>query len=149
MERLGSRKGKKSIIVKVFERCRSLGHRRSSAAAATPKSKPWDRSKSTGRQRAPEGCFTVYVGPTKERFVVRMECVNHPLFRMLLDQAEMVYGFTSPGPLQLPCDVDVFNKILCEMDQEMMAPPTCSFAKCYSTGYRLLSPPRLIVSDHL
>ncbi|URD81287.1 Auxin responsive protein [Musa troglodytarum] len=134
MERLGSRKGKKSIIVKVFERCRSLGHRRSS---------------STGRQRAPEGCFTVYVGPTKERFVVRMECVNHPLFRMLLDEAEMVYGFTSPGPLQLPCDVDVFNKILCEMDQEMMAPPSCGFAKCYSTGYRLLSPPRLIVADHL
>ena len=30
----------------------------------------------------PEGCFSVYVGPERERFVVHTECVNHQLFQM-------------------------------------------------------------------
>ena len=32
---------------------------------------------------APKGCFSVYVGPAKQRFVIKAKCANHPLFKML------------------------------------------------------------------
>lgn len=67
-------------------------------------------------QVAPTGCFSVYVGPDRERFVIKTEYVNHPLFKMLLEDAESEYGFNCDGPLQLPCDVDLFYKVLAEMD---------------------------------
>ncbi|KAG8054118.1 hypothetical protein GUJ93_ZPchr0001g30253 [Zizania palustris] len=64
------------------------------------------------------GCFSVYVGPERERFVVRAECANHPLFRRLLDDAERVYGYASQGPLSLPCDVDAFLDVLWQMEHD-------------------------------
>ncbi|WOL02469.1 auxin-responsive protein SAUR72-like [Canna indica] len=148
-------KEKKGLIVKAFERCRSLARRRGrpSSDVATPRSKPWQRSKSAGG-RLRGGCFTVYVGPSKERFVIKMECVSHPLFKVLLDEAEVAYGFASPGPVELPCDVELFHKVMCEIDQEMAAArrSDCGFVRCYSAGssqYQLLTPSRLIVSGHL
>lgn len=68
------------------------------------------------RRVAPTGCFTVYVGAEKQRFVIKTEYANHPLFKMLLEDAELEYGFSSEGPLLLPCNVDLFCKILAEMD---------------------------------
>ncbi|XP_008791133.2 auxin-induced protein X15-like [Phoenix dactylifera] len=110
-----------------------------------PKSKSWQRSRSTVKhQIAPEGYFTVYVGSNKERFVIKMECMNHPLFKNLLDEAEMEYGFKSEGPLELPCDVELFYQVLRGIDQEMMASPKCGFARS-SSGYRIFSPSRLLV----
>ncbi|KAE8803967.1 hypothetical protein D1007_20126 [Hordeum vulgare] len=54
-----------------LERCRSgLNSGGRSSAAVAP------------------GCFSVYVGPERERFVVCADCTNHPLFRCLLDDAE-------------------------------------------------------------
>ncbi|KAG1370165.1 indole-3-acetic acid-induced protein ARG7-like [Cocos nucifera] len=144
MERVDNYKGKKGLILKTLGRCCSLGHRRSHTTSM-PKSKSWQRSSSTVKHRiAPGGYFSVYVGPNKERFVIKMECVNHPLFKDLLDEAEMEYGFKSEGPLELPCDVDLFCRVLCEIDQEMIASPKCGFAKI-SNGYRLLSPTRVMV----
>ncbi|KAG8379464.1 hypothetical protein BUALT_Bualt07G0091200 [Buddleja alternifolia] len=70
------------------------------------------------RQVAPTGCFSVYVGPEKQRFVMKTEYVNHPLFKMLLEDAELEYGFTSEGPLLLPCEVDLFCHILAEIDSD-------------------------------
>ena len=61
---------------------------------------------------APDGCFAVYVGPDRARFVIKTEFINHPLFRMLLDDAEKEYGFDFAGPLTLPCEVAVFRSIL-------------------------------------
>lgn len=106
MERVENYRGKKCLILKTLERC--FGH----------------RFTSTVKHRvAPGGYFSVYVGSNKERFVIKVECTNHPLFKNLLDEAEMVYGFKSEGPLELPCDVDLFHQVLCEIDQEMMASP--------------------------
>ncbi|KAI6682700.1 hypothetical protein NL676_028613 [Syzygium grande] len=66
----------------------------------------------------PAGCFPVYVGEgdQKERFVVKMEYVNHPLFKSLLEDAVSEYGFRSRGPLSLPCHPNFFFKVLAEME---------------------------------
>ncbi|KAE8715990.1 hypothetical protein F3Y22_tig00110156pilonHSYRG00128 [Hibiscus syriacus] len=78
---------------------------------------------------APEGCFFVYVGPQRRRFVIKAKIANHPSFRTLLRDAELEYGFTNEGPLLLPCDVDLFSRVLAEIekgdDREMT--PICSF----------------------
>lgn len=76
-----------------------------------------DSKKAKSRpQVTPTGCFSVYVGPEKRRFVIKTEYVNHPLFKMLLEDAELEYGFRNDGPLQLPCEVDLFCKVLAEME---------------------------------
>lgn len=106
--------------------------------------------KAGGGGVAPTGCFPVYVGPTRQRFVVRAEFANHPLFKMLLEDAEMEYGFTSEGPLLLPCEVDLFCKVLGEMDcdddhQGGFGYASCSpFNRMGKHGYGLLTPPRLL-----
>ncbi|KAK8537715.1 hypothetical protein V6N13_096477 [Hibiscus sabdariffa] len=90
---------------------------------------------------APEGCFFVYVGPERERFTIKTEDVNHPLFRMLLEDAEREYGFSNEGPLLLPCEVDLFNQVIAEIkdgdDPDMT--PLCSFACSPSPSRRSTS----------
>ena len=61
---------------------------------------------------APEGYLAIYVRPGRTRFVIKTESVNHPLFRVLLEEAEKEYGFVCAGPLTLPCDVTVFHRII-------------------------------------
>lgn len=41
---------------------------------------------------------------------------HHPLFKMLLEEAEMEYGFDIQGPIQLPCDVEFFRQVLAEIE---------------------------------
>ncbi|KAJ0085527.1 hypothetical protein Patl1_09285 [Pistacia atlantica] len=54
----------------------------------------------------------VCVGSSYRRFVVRATYLNHPFFKKLLVQAEEEYGFTSQGPLAIPCDESVFEEVL-------------------------------------
>jgi SAUR family protein len=90
-------KGRKSgLITKTLDRCRS-----------TPV-----------RQKPVEGCFSVYVGTGRERFVVRTECVNHPLFQVLLEEAEEEFGYAATGPLELPCGTEAFAKVLEQIKEE-------------------------------
>ena len=134
--------GRKSgLILRTLQRCKSG----LSAAAASGRS-----------PSSPPGCFSVYVGPERERFVVRAECANHPLFRRLLDDAEREYGYAAQGPLALPgCDVDAFLDVLWQMEnadaddggQQQVAgaasSPICglhSGSKGRAAGYRMLSP---------
>lgn len=143
---------KLSQILKTFARCKSVrGDKKALEVPFAPmsKSRSWPRSaslkedKNRSKKRVtPQGCFTVYVGPEKERFVLKTKCVNHPLFKMLLEEAEMEYGYSANGPLSLPCDVDLFHKILCEMDGDKI-PQGCHFAKRYTAYHQLLSPSRL------
>jgi SAUR family protein len=70
------------------------------------------------RQKPAEGCFSVYVGTERERFVVRTECVNHPLFQVLLEEAEEEFGYTATGPLELPCDAEAFTRVLEQIKEE-------------------------------
>jgi SAUR family protein len=153
-------KGKKNLLLKTWHRCRSLPREKSTSTTS-------NLSKSqSGNQVAPEGCFSVYVGPEKQRFVIKTKYANHPLFKMLLEDAEEEYGYNSEGPLLLPCDVDLFCKVLAEMDhKEEEIVPSCGFAhgscspftpgrrvgksgnmaKVYgSYGYGLLTPSRLL-----
>lgn len=149
MEVVSNEKGKKgNLIVKTWERCKSIGR----ARALSKKSKSWPsmdaslkEEKRTRKNRvAPEGCFSVYVGPRRQRFVIKTEYANHPLFKILLEEAESEYGFNSEGPLVLPCNVDLFCKVLLAMDDgDNKIRQGCSFAKGYGS-YRLLSPPRMI-----
>ncbi|KAG6404175.1 hypothetical protein SASPL_136415 [Salvia splendens] len=116
---------------------------------------------------APAGCFTVYVGPEKQRFVIKTEYANHPLFKMLLDDAELEYGYNCDGPLLLPCDVDLFSGIIAEIDGDERASGLLHACSCSpfvnpaqrlgkasdmakSCGaYGLLTPPRLVGIDRV
>ncbi|ERN06272.1 hypothetical protein AMTRI_Chr06g170210 [Amborella trichopoda] len=145
-------KGKSSKLDRILQK---LGRSRSVHNQKPPKpllpdskSKSWPRSRSlkekTSVQKgkvAPEGCFTVYVGSEKERFVLKTDYINHPLFRVLLEEAEMEYGFNSDGPLVLPCEVDYFNQVLIEMHNDKIH-GGCAFPKGLN-GYQLLSPTRI------
>jgi SAUR family protein len=130
---------RKSLVSRTLERCRSgLGGK---ASAVAP------------------GCFSVYVGPERERFVVRADRANHPLFRQLLDDAEREYGYAAQGPLALPCAVDAFLDVLWHMDNDRdhdhddggitaaAVSPICGLQrggggsnKGRAAGYRMLSP---------
>lgn len=121
-------KGKKNLIVKTWERCQSFGALNKMLSSPSPrkslrKTKSWDstikpsvdEAQKNKCKVAPQGCFSVYVGPQKQRFAVKIELANHPLFKMLLEDAELEYGYNSAGPILLPCDVDLFHKMLAEM----------------------------------
>ncbi|OWM89795.1 auxin-responsive protein SAUR71-like [Punica granatum] len=153
---------KKSLIIRTWERCKSLGHGRGGGGdragyfggRLTRKSLSWHSSNSMDeenrgnkRRVVPEGCFSVYVGPQRQKFVVKTEYANHPLFRMLLEEAEAEYGYSSGGPIELPCDVQVFYRVLVEMDSDDRITGKrhgCGLAKGYESAYRLLSPSRMI-----
>ncbi|XP_015865834.3 auxin-responsive protein SAUR71 [Ziziphus jujuba] len=127
-------KWKKNLFCKAWERCLSLGNGGSSSSSSSLmnllrrcRTTPSERKQK--RKVAPRGCFSVYVGELKQRFVVKAELANHPLFKMLLEDAEMEYGFNSEGPILLDCDVDLFYKVLAEMesgDEDFAASPNCS-----------------------
>ncbi|RLM69441.1 uncharacterized protein C2845_PM17G04440 [Panicum miliaceum] len=80
---------------------------------------------------AAAGCFSVYVGAGRERFVVPVERANHRLFRRLLDDAELEYGCAAQGPLALPgCDVDAFLGVMSQMEHrddgdDVLSPAMC------------------------
>ncbi|KAF8018387.1 hypothetical protein BT93_H3314 [Corymbia citriodora subsp. variegata] len=172
------RKPKRGLIFKTWERCKTLGRAGKSSSKARPthgpslakKSKSWSgswpsllkevdvpapRRGSSVKQRrpaVPEGCFSVYVGPEKQRFVVRTECANHPLFQMLLEEAESEFGYSSGGPIELPCNVDLFYRVLIEMDCDGDGDGSgrgrrlgCGYGV---TAYQLLSPARMIAVGH-
>jgi SAUR family protein len=128
---------RKSLVSRTLERCRS------------------GITSDAGKPSTVAGCFSVYVGPERERFVVRADRANHPLFRRLLDDAESEYGYAAQGPLALPCSVDAFLDVLWHMDHDhdhdggdnAVAPlssPICGMqrggSKSRSAGYRVLSP---------
>ncbi|XP_062208722.1 auxin-responsive protein SAUR50-like [Phragmites australis] len=132
---------RKSLISRTLDRCKS----------------GLSAGGSAGRVASPvAGCFSVYVGPERERFVVRAKCANHPLFRRLLDDAEREYGYAAQGPLALPgCDVDEFLDVLWQMERDGVgdgcgdvpaaasSSPICglrSGSKGRAAGYRMLSP---------
>lgn len=149
---------KKSLIIKTWERCKSLGRGGrggggESGGRLSKKSLSWHgRSPDEGgqgnrRRVAPEGCFSVYVGPEKQKFIVKTEYANHPLFRALLEEAEAEFGYCSGGPIELPCDVQVFYRVLMEMDSDdgfAGKRHGCGLRKGHGGGYRLLSPSRMI-----
>ncbi|CAN6976957.1 unnamed protein product [Brassica oleracea var. botrytis] len=170
--------------METWRKMKSFGHKSSSITASITKSKSWNGSahlenannkESTGNIKKkspppppPHGCFTVYVGPTKQRVVVKTKLLNHPLFKNLLEEAEAEYGYRRDGPIVLPCEVDFFYKVLANMkfngdeydeeeedDDGMINPPICGLGSPYrcagldsmgvrrSGSYKLLRSPSL------
>ncbi|CAI9754024.1 unnamed protein product [Fraxinus pennsylvanica] len=150
-----NRQAKSSMKIK-FSKSNSWNYRTAKASASTKD----DKRLKTKHQVAPNGCFSVYVGPEKQRFVIKIEYANHPLFKMLLEDAELEYGFNSEGPLMLPCDVDLFWKVLAEMDRSEETNHSCGgfvhgscspFSPALGSrrsSYSLLTPPRLLKINH-
>lgn len=69
-------------------------------------------SDSTSSIRVPEGYLPVYVGEEMERFVVRADLLNHPLFINLLNKSAQEYGYQQKGVLRIPCHVIVFGRLI-------------------------------------
>lgn len=163
---LGKVKVKKGLMIKTWERCKSfsgLGRKNCSGIqyVLKMKSKSWPRGLIGGATTSddpenrgkkcrvvPDGCFSIYVGPQKQRFVIKTEYVNHPLFKTLLEEAELEYGYSTEGPLMLPCDVDTFVKVLVEIEysDEINSLQGCNFARSHSS-YHLLTPPRMVATN--
>ncbi|PQM43172.1 hypothetical protein Pyn_35224 [Prunus yedoensis var. nudiflora] len=76
-----------------------------------------DNRKKTKGQVASDGFFSVYVRPQRQQFTVKTEFVNHPLLKMLLEDVEMEHGYNWEWPILLPCDVDLFVKVLAEIER--------------------------------
>ncbi|XP_047331939.1 protein SMALL AUXIN UP-REGULATED RNA 10-like [Impatiens glandulifera] len=130
---------KKNLIIKTWKRCRSMGRHNNNnsnnnndnnKSPFLSKCNSWDESLTS---MAPDGCFNVYVGPVRRRFSVKIEWANHQLFRMLLEDAELEYGFKSQGPIMLPCDVDVFLGVMAQIENGGPESGSCS---PFSSGER-------------
>jgi SAUR family protein len=76
--------------------------------AASDSCCPWD---------VPHGCLAVYVGGEQRRFVIQTEFLHHSLFRTLLAKSEEEFGFDNPGGLRIACEPDVFQRLLCRLEQ--------------------------------
>ncbi|PIA41985.1 hypothetical protein AQUCO_02100073v1 [Aquilegia coerulea] len=156
---MGKIKGKTGLIHKTWERCRSIGSGSGAKkfsqismdiTSSKPKSwpcspdSPEEDKRKMRRRVVPEGCFSIYVGPQRQRFVIKTDCINHPLFKILLEEAESEYGYNCGGPLVLPCEVDIFYRVLSEMDGDEIH-QGCTFTRHGS--YHLVSPSRLVATD--
>ncbi|XP_076889716.1 auxin-responsive protein SAUR71-like [Bidens hawaiensis] len=126
MESVKSSNGKKNFIARTWKRCRSFPHH-SGNVGGLSKSKSWN-GKELKKKITPEGFFPVCVGPEKLRFAIKTKYANHPLFSMLLEDAETEYGYHCDGPILLPCDVELFYKVLNEMEAKDVQPVGWSFA---------------------
>jgi len=151
---------RKGLLKKTLERCKTFaaGMKNkggSTSHVLTRRSKSWPNRTSLSsskegnecnsinkRRVTPEGCFSVYVGPEKQRFVIKTAYVNHPLFKMLLEEAESEYGYNCEGPLVLPCEVSLFVKVLVEMDSEEESDEIQCAARYPCSPYHLLASPR-------
>lgn len=112
---------------------------------------PKSNHKRTKTKVVPRGCLCVYVGDQRQRFVVKIELVNHPLFQSLLEDAESEYGFGSDGPIWLPCDADFFCEALNQMESHRHHHSVLNsllLSRCsdkHSWVYQILTIPRALV----
>ncbi|CAI8619336.1 unnamed protein product [Vicia faba] len=67
-------------------------------------------------KKPPNGCLCVYVGPERQRFIIKIKIFNHPLFKTFLEDVENEYGYRNDGPLWLPCHVEMFCEALVEIE---------------------------------
>ncbi|KAH6755454.1 SAUR-like auxin-responsive protein family [Perilla frutescens var. hirtella] len=152
---------KLGVISKMWKRCKSLSSdgigKKGDSMSRVEVNGFIKKSKSLPLPRrmittAEKGSIPIYVGPgpgpEKERFVIKTRQVNHPLFKILLEEAELEYGYAgNNGPLMLPCHVDHFLDVLIQIDfcDEEIAQEKgrTIVARTYSS-YHFLTPPRVI-----
>ncbi|CAI9778924.1 unnamed protein product [Fraxinus pennsylvanica] len=62
--------------------------------------------------KTPPGTFAVYIGEERQRFVVPIGYLSHPLFKMLLEKAYNEFGFEQRNGLVVPCSVTAFQEVV-------------------------------------
>ena len=76
------------------------------------------------RGKVKKGWLAVRVGQPEQqgdgfrRFVIPIAYLYHPLFQWLLAAARDTYGYSSAGPLWLPCSADEFLRLRALVDRE-------------------------------
>ncbi|KAJ1394523.1 Small auxin-up RNA [Sesbania bispinosa] len=60
----------------------------------------------------PTGCFALYVGEERQRYVIPTHYLSHPLFKMLLEKAYNEFGFEQRNALVVPCSVSTFQEVV-------------------------------------
>ncbi|XP_020183453.1 indole-3-acetic acid-induced protein ARG7-like [Aegilops tauschii subsp. strangulata] len=116
--------GKAGLITKALDRCWSTTARNSTPA---------------------EGCFSVYVDVGRQRFVVRTECVNHPLFGVLLEEAKEMFGYAATGALELPCNSEAFAGVLEQIEEEMQMTTGRRYGLPRGSSYQLLGTGQTVI----
>ncbi|KAJ0253625.1 SAUR-like auxin-responsive protein family [Hirschfeldia incana] len=62
-----------------------------------------------GKEDVPmKGHFAVYVGKSRARHVIPITLLNHPIFQMMLQEAEEEFGFRQERGITIPCDQNIF-----------------------------------------
>ncbi|KAG5385821.1 hypothetical protein IGI04_037291 [Brassica rapa subsp. trilocularis] len=59
-----------------------------------------------------KGHFAVYVGQSRSRHVIPITLLNHPIFQMMLHEAEKEFGFRQERGITIPCDQNIFLFLL-------------------------------------
>nr|GEU81613.1 auxin-responsive protein SAUR32-like [Tanacetum cinerariifolium] len=126
MDMVSDHKGKKGLVSKTWEHYKSFHGVGASKSSQDVEEGFIRRTRSlppldeyiggTTLKFAPKGCFSVYVGPKKQRFVIKAKHANHSLFKALLDESESEFGYKNGGPLVLPCEINDFVKVLLQID---------------------------------
>ncbi|CAH2064410.1 unnamed protein product [Thlaspi arvense] len=66
-----------------------------------------------GKEDVPrKGHFAVYVGRSRARHVIPITFLNHPIFQMMLQEAEEEFGFRQERGITIPCDQNIFLSLL-------------------------------------
>ncbi|KAF8099833.1 hypothetical protein N665_0237s0084 [Sinapis alba] len=66
-----------------------------------------------GKEDVPmKGHFAVYVGKYRARHVIPIALLNHPIFQMMLQEAEEEFGFRQERGITIPCDQNIFLFLL-------------------------------------
>ncbi|GAB4849927.1 hypothetical protein Ancab_029227 [Ancistrocladus abbreviatus] len=60
----------------------------------------------------PKGFLPVYVGPESRRFVIPMNYLSMPDFRILMEKVEEEFGFDQEAGLKIPCKEEDFEEVL-------------------------------------
>ncbi|KAL8207756.1 hypothetical protein R6Q57_007168 [Mikania cordata] len=76
----------------------------------------------------PKGHLAVYVGEKEDdahrhRVLVPVFYFNHPLFGVLLREAEKVYGFNYDGGIHVPCRLSEFQNLQTQINADGSRPP--------------------------
>lgn len=60
-----------------------------------------------------KGFFELYAGGECKRYVIPLKFLKHQVpLQSLLNQAEEEFGYSSQGPIKLPCDTAFFDHLL-------------------------------------
>lgn len=84
-----------------------------------------ESSDGTRNAKVPKGSLAVYVGPHYRRFVIPVSFLAMPDFSVLMESVAEEYGCDHHGAIHIPCDEDLFQKILtsCSQRKRTFLPP--------------------------